>query len=125
MLGVGNAATIERLWEESDAKAQLPEPQEKFFAVSGSLPERPGCQRVYERHFLRRKAIVKRHSVTLAVYTQDCSRMGLAFVSPVQLFPRERIKIWIDRQRCYELEIIRCRRKAENCYECGSVFILS
>ena len=51
--------------------------------------------------------------------------MGLAFVSPLQLFPLERIEIWLDTRRCYQLEITRCRRIAGNCYECGTVFVLS
>jgi hypothetical protein len=59
-----------------------------------------------------------------AIYMRDCSRAGMGLVSPIQLFPRERIQIWMNPQRSYALEVIRCRRICAQGYECGTIFIL-
>jgi hypothetical protein len=124
MLGVRNAATIAELWDAAESKAALPTSAEEFFAASGPQPEHTNCSRAHERYYLRCRAIIKHDCQTHAVYLQDCSRTGMGLLSPVQLFPRQRIQMWMDNQRSYQLEVTRCRRIGPNCYECGTVFIL-
>ena len=124
MLGLGNATTIAELWETSESKAALPVPAEEFFAASGPLLDRASCRRAHERYYLRCRAIIKKDSLTHAAYLQDISRMGMGLLSPVQLFPRQRIQLWMENQSSYQLEITRCRRLGPNCYACGTVFIL-
>ena len=124
MLGVRHAAKINELWDRADLKAALPAPPDEFFALSGTMPENKSSHRAYKRYYLRRKALVSCRDETLAVYLLDCSRMGMGLISPVQLFPCQQIKVYLGNRMHYRLEIRRCRRVAENCYECGTIFIL-
>ncbi len=124
MLGVSNASKLNKLWAGTTLQAVLPVSPEEFFALTGPMPTRRDCERAYERQYLRRKAVVKRDSESLGVYLQDCSRMGIGLLSPIQLFPCDRIQVGINNRRFYELEIRRCRRLGEKCYECGTIFIL-
>lgn len=124
MLGLRNADKIAELWDATESTAILPTSAEEFFAATGPVRERTNSRRAHERHHLRCRAIVKCDCLAHAVYLQDCSRMGIGLLSPVQLFPRQRIQLWMDDQRSYQLEIARCRRLGPKCYECGTVFIL-
>ncbi len=122
MLDVSHASDISELWEELSLKAALPGSQADFFSKTGSKADHG--QREFDRHYLRCQAIVRRELETFGVYMKDCSRAGMGLVSPVQLFPRERIQLWLKTERSYTLEVIRCRRLCANCYECGAIFIL-
>lgn len=122
MLDLSHASEIAELWEDLDLHASLPTSSEEFFSKSGAKPERE--HREFERHYLRCQAIVRRELETFGVYMKDCSRAGMGLLSPVQFLPRERIQLWMQPQRSYSLEVIRCRRVQANCYECGTIFIL-
>lgn len=122
MLDLGHAAEIGDLWESIASRAALPTPPDEFFGKSG--PKQPDRRRAYERHYLRCQAILRRECEDHAIYLKDCSRTGMGLVSPVQLFPRERIQLWMTPQRSYSLEVVRCRRASAQCYECGTIFIL-
>lgn len=125
MLDVSNATTIIEQWTTLESQAVLVVPREEFFAPVGPKPEKKGCHRNYERHFMRCKAILQQECEKHAIYIKDCSRTGMGIISPVQLFPKQRVQVWIDEQRSYQLEIARCRKRGPNCYECGTVFILN
>lgn len=122
MLDLSHATEISELWDDLETKAELPTSAEEYFSKSGA--KREIDQREFERHYLRCQAIVRRELDTFGVYMKDCSRAGMGIVSPVQLFPRERIQLWTRPDRSYSLEIIRCRRVRANCYVCGTIFIL-
>ncbi len=126
MLDLSHATEIGELWDKLESKAVLPATTEEFFGKSGPKTGTPSIDelRDFERHYLRCQAIIRHDSKTHAVYMKDCSRAGMGLVSPVQLFPRERIQLWMNPQRSYSLEVIRCRRISANCYECGTIFIL-
>lgn len=124
MLGVSDASKIDKLWTGTTLQAVLPVSSGEFFALTGPMPTRRNCERAYERQYLRRKAVVKQDSDSLGVYLQDCSRMGIGIILPIQFFPCERIQVCMDNRRIYELEIRRCRRLGHMCYECGTIFIL-
>ena len=128
MLDLSHAAEIaaedalERAWDSLDSQAALPMTTEEYYAKTGSKTE---CElRAYQRHYLRCKAILKYGLETHAIYMKDCSRTGMGLISPVQLFPRQRVEVRISSGRSYSLEVIRCRRRKPKCYECGTIFIL-
>jgi hypothetical protein len=95
-----------------------------FYDQHGPVPARPGCRRAYLRFFLRGKGILQRNDTYLGVFTADASRQGLKFYSPVQLFPKERCRIRLPKTKEFQIEIVRCRRVDESCYECGAMFVL-
>ena len=122
MLDLGDATKVSDLWQNMDSQAALPATPEDFFGKAG--PKRSDEQRAYERHYLRCQAILRRECETHAIYMKDCSRTGMGLISPVQLFPRERVQLWMSQQSSYSLEVTRCRRIRPKCYECGTIFIL-
>jgi len=124
MLGVSDASKLTKLWADTTLQTVLPVSPVEFFALTGPMLTRRDCERAYERQYLRRKAVVKQDGESLGVYLQDCSRMGIGLLSPIQFFPCERIQVCMDNRRIYELEIRRCQRLGNRCYECGTIFIL-
>jgi len=76
------------------------------------------------RFYLRSQAILQRGETYMGVYTADASRQGLCFLSPIQLLPKERCRIRLPKTKDFQVEIVRCRRLDEACYECGAIFVL-
>jgi hypothetical protein len=111
-------------WEQAELKPTLPEEMKDFFDQHGTLRARPGCRRAYLRFYLRSKAILQRQDAYLGVYTADASRQGLCFLSPIQLLPKERCRIRLPKTKDFQIEIVRCRRLGDHCYECGAMFVL-
>lgn len=125
MLDLGNEqSVIDAIWDEVELKPCLPDELQDFFDQHGTLESRPGCRRAYLRFYLRSKAILQWHEAQMGVYTADASRQGLCFLSPVQLLPKERCRIRLPRTKEFQIEVVRCRRIAEGCYECGAMFVL-
>ena len=122
MLDLSNEAAIDQAWEHLESKAVLPTSAEEFYKKSGAKADRQ--IREFERHYLRCRSIFRYECQNHGAYMKDCSRAGMGFLSPIQLFPRDPIQLWISNQRNYSLEIIRCQRLMSNCYECGAIFIL-
>ena len=115
---------IDQLWESAGTKIRLPESYHKmFFDTHGAMPIYHDNRRAYHRYFMRGKAVVLRGEATLAAYTKDVSRQGVGFLSPVQLLPKERVKIRLPKTQL-SLEIARCRRVDQGCFECGARFAL-
>ena len=111
-------------WEKVEQKPCLPDELKDFFEHHGAMPVRPDCRRAYHRFYLRGKGILQRRDVYLGVYTADASRQGIKFISPVQLLPKERCRIRLPKTKEFQIEIVRCRRIADSCYECGAMFVL-
>jgi hypothetical protein len=111
-------------WETVELKVRLPDDMKDFFDQHGAVPTQPGCRRAYHRFFLRGKGILQRNDTYLGVVTADASRQGMRFLSPVQLLPKERCRIRLPKTKEFQIEIVRCRRLGEDCYECGAMFVL-
>jgi hypothetical protein len=116
MLEVDNGqALINDLWEAASAKVQLTEPMRKSFFA----PKKRG----YHRYFMRGKAVLKRGTAMFGTYTKDVSRQGVGFLSPVQLLPKELVKLRLPTTEL-SLEVARCRRLEQGCFDCGARFAL-
>jgi hypothetical protein len=115
---------MQAAWEKVAQKPCLPEELKDFFDQHGAMHARPGCRRAYHRFYVRGKAILQRQETSLGVYTADASRQGICFLSPVQLLPKERCRIRLPKTKEFQIEIVRCRRLADGCYECGAMFVL-
>ncbi len=115
---------MDDLWEATAAKVELPESlQAEYFDVEGPGPIRADNRRVYHRYFMRSRAVLKRGKTMLGTLTKDVSRQGVAFLSPVALLPKERIKLRVPTAEL-TLEVNRCRRVSQHCFECGAKFAL-
>jgi hypothetical protein len=125
MLDVSDDQSLMQIaWEKVDKKAVLPADLHNFFDQYGSIASRPGCRRAYNRFYIRGQAILQRNETYLGVYTADASRQGICFFSPVQILPKERCRIRLPRTKDFQIEVVRCRRVADDCYECGAMFVL-
>jgi hypothetical protein len=115
---------IDELWKAASARVEMPEAaQREFFAVRGAEPVFHDNRRSYHRYYMRGKALLRRGEKLLGTYTKDVSRQGVAFLSPVPLLPKERVKLQMPTAEL-GLEVTRCRRIDPACYECGAKFAL-
>jgi hypothetical protein len=115
---------IDELWDAASAKVEMPEAAKReFFAVRGAEPVFHDNRRAYHRYYMRGKALLKRGDKLLGTYTKDVSRQGVAFLSPVPLLPKERVKLQMPTVEL-GLEVTRCRRIDPACFECGARFAL-
>jgi hypothetical protein len=125
MLDISNDEDVMQIaWDKVELKANLPDDMKDFYDHHGPVPARPGCRRAYTRFFLRGKGILQRNDTYFGVLTADASRQGLKFLSPVQLLPKERCRIRLPKTKEFQIEIVRCRRINEACFECGAMFVL-
>jgi hypothetical protein len=115
---------IEELWEKTTAKVELSDSlRKRYFAVQGPMPTYYDNQRTYHRYFMRGKAVLQRGDALFGTYTKDISRQGVGFLSPVQLLPKEIVKLRLPTTEL-SLEIARCRRVEPGCFDCGARFAL-
>jgi hypothetical protein len=82
-----------------------------------------GCRRAFPRIYMRGKAILQLDNRYLGVYTVDASRRGIRFICPVQLLPKLRVLLRIPNVKEFPIQIVRCLRFDECCYDCGAVFV--
>ena len=112
------------LWEATAAKVELPDSlRSAYFGAQGPVPLYHDNRRSFHRYYMRGKAVLKRGAMMIGTYTKDVSRQGVAFLSPVPLLPKERVKLCIPTAEL-NLEVSRCRRLNPNCFECGARFAL-
>jgi hypothetical protein len=125
MLAIDNGQTLmDELWDVTPSKVELPSSMKTgFFAAHGPAPLHFENKRIYHRYYMRTKAVLKRGKSVFGTYTKDVSRQGVAFLSPVALLPKERVKLRVPAAEL-TLEITRCRRIEPACYECGGRFAL-
>lgn len=58
----------------------------------------------------------------VGVYTRDFSKNGMGFLSPLQIFPEEQVRILLP-TFWLQLNVIRTRRITSKCYEVGARLI--
>jgi hypothetical protein len=113
---------IDYHWQSLDLRAELPCHKDEYWDRSGPMCVQTHSQRRYHRYYLREMGIVHRHAQDLAVYAKDVSRMGVGFYSPIQLFPCDRVKLQLPGKKTLSLQVTRCLRIRDRCFECGTVY---
>jgi hypothetical protein len=112
-------------WDRTELQAQLPPNElEDFCEPVGMMTRQSNCRRSYPRFFVRGKAILRWQGRTLGIYSADASRGGVRFLSPIELVHGARATIRVPNTKEFQIEIIRCQRINDNCYDCGAVFSL-
>lgn len=112
-------------WDKTDLQASLPEDVEEFCEPVGLIPHQPGCRRAHPRFFIRGKAILRWGDKALGVYSADASRSGIRFLSPIELRLEHQGRIRLPNTKEFQIEVVRCHRIDDNCYDCGAVFVLA
>ncbi len=112
-------------WEAVFARVCMPTlTEENFFEARGPTEDSSENKRSYGRFFLRSRAILKWNKSVVGVYTKDLSRQGIGFLSPVELTLEESIQLQLTNGAEYRMEVTRCRRVGDNCFDCGARFIV-
>lgn len=110
---------------------QLPARLADFFSVRGDSQIAEHEERKHIRIRARAKCAglfvstltcLERDSKCIPVYTSDFSRGGCGFLSSIQIYPTERIRLMLP-NFWLQLEIVRCRKLGPKCYEVGSVLL--
>jgi hypothetical protein len=110
---------------------QLPPRLSDFFSVRGDSQSAVQEERKHIRIRARAKCpgffestlpSLHRDSTCIPIYTADFSRGGCGFISAIQIFPTERLRLilptfWL------QLQIVRCRKLGPRCYEIGSILV--
>ena len=112
------------------SKVQLPSGFGEFLRRRGNLPSTVAEQRAYVRRYFPGRAIlefretnqvVPRPDGFATVFTRDISRAGLGMLCHCELFPDERVIVWMRTGRLL-CTVTRCLRRGPNCFEVGVVF---
>ena len=113
---------IECHWNSLSLRSELPCSEKEYWNQSGPVKVQADTQRRYNRTYLRGIGILHCKEQDLAVFVKDLSRMGIGFYSPVQLFPCDSVALQLPGKKSLILQITRCLRIRDCCFECGSVF---
>jgi hypothetical protein len=107
-------------------------PPKEFFADRDAGPSVPDDRRRFARNCLHAVAALQhrtslpalsRETAWYKVVTCDLSRNGIRFLHGEQVFPTEQMSLVLHDGKERYIEIARCRRLGENCYEVGASFI--
>ena len=120
---------------------ELPESLSNFFEISGLSQSSAGDKRLSARWKNRTVAgllyrttfpVLPRSEEWHPIYLKDLSRTGAGFVHSEQLYPLERMRILLIDERSSRLlrnnclrtvEVVRCRRVQDKCFEVGVRFV--
>jgi hypothetical protein len=121
---VTKTEVVGQCWEALEQKTRLPEAMKDSFEQFGSTPVHPDSRRAYHRFYVRGKAILRWQETLYGVYSADASRKGIRFLTPVEIQPKQRARIRLPNTKEFQIEIVRCHRIDEGCYDCGAVFVI-
>jgi hypothetical protein len=98
----------------------------------GPLPTVEGDRRRFVRFACGARGILEcqpslpavlRESGRYLVLVKNVSRSGVCFLHEQQLLPCERGQLWVEGRFRLSIEVVRCRRLRDGCYEVGARFV--
>ena len=105
------------------------ESADQFFGNSGAMPPAYDDLRRYPRFYLRACADATIYPlnpgaepIQCVVVTRDVSRGGMGLLHTAQLFPGQRLDLVLNGEMTKALEVVWCRRLADNSYSVGCRF---
>lgn len=110
---------------------QLPPRLADFFSVRGDSQIAQYEERKHIRIRARAKGAgffessltnLNRDKAGIPIYTADFSRGGCGFLSAIQIFPTERLRLMLP-TFWMQIEAVRCRKLGTKCYEVGGVLL--
>jgi hypothetical protein len=129
MLEDNYSEQLTRLLETCECDIAVPGEWQERMTRRGVIPSVQGDRRQFVRHYFHARvvlefkqtlpAIPRRHTIVQAM-TGDLSRAGIAFLHSDQLFPGERVSLWLSRGK-RSFIVVRCVQRNENCFEIGAV----
>jgi hypothetical protein len=128
MLEEDYSELLNKLLETCECDLAVPREWQDRLTRRGVIQPVQDDRRQYIRHYFTCRGVLEydetfpsipREHTYAQVMTSDVSRCGIAFLHSEQLFPTERISLWLPTgKRTYVVE--RCVEQNENCYEIGA-----
>jgi hypothetical protein len=129
MLEDDYANYLNRLLEACECDVAVPSEWQDRLTRRGVIPSISGDRRKYIRHYFNGRSVLEydetfssipREHTTAQVVTRDLSRNGIGFLHSEQLFPGERVSLWLPiGKRTYV--VARCVEHNDKCFEIGAV----
>jgi hypothetical protein len=117
--------SFEEQWQDTKAQVEIPDSMRMcYFDKSGHMPLYQINNQHFCRYYLRVKGILKRDHECFGCYTLDLSRQGLGLLSPIEMAPADTVQLQLPDGSGFRLEIVRCNRIDDQCFECGARFVL-
>ena len=108
---------------------EMIESADDFFGNSGAMPRSFDDQRRFPRFYLRSCADATIYPlqpnlepIKCVMVTRDISRGGMGLLHTAQLFPGQRLELVLNGNIHKTLEVVWCRRVADNRYIVGCRF---
>ena len=132
MLEVDYSQRLNDLFAQVQWDIQLPDELSDYFANNGEASMSfPTDERSNQRISIRTRALLwsevalpfrPRNSAPHGIYTRDFSRTGSGFLSAIEFFPEEELRVilptfWV------RLRVARVRRLGNCCYEVGTTLL--
>lgn len=114
---------FDKTWQAADLKVAIPADWTDLFSKSGPLPPHYDCRRAHPRFYLPAKALLTCEGQAYAGYVRDISRSGMGILAPVQFLPLQHVGVSMPDGRQLKVDIARCVRMGNNCYQCGTRFV--
>ncbi len=133
MLEEDYLTTLSRLLEKLECHVQVPKQWDDFYDRRGPVVATAEDRRRFARLHCPGRAVLQLETSLPAIYrgrqvhcvvTKDVSRSGLSFLHTEQLFPHEKVKLWLSMGK-RNATVVRCQRRNKKCYEIGVVFSTS
>ncbi len=122
------SSRLNQLLEACECDVAVPSEWQDRLTRRGVIQPIPGDRRKYIRHHFNGRGVLKydetfpsipREHTIKQVVTRDLSRGGMAFLHSEQLFPGERVSLWLPiGKRSYV--VVRCIEHNDNCFEIGA-----
>ena len=130
-LVTSNRPVLDEAWGELECGILVPEKFLSIFQKEGVLQTLMHDLRHFPRHHYHVRAVlhyrqtlpaVPRGEERYLVLTKDLSRSGLCFLHEQQLFPRERMAVDLAGGKHLNIEVARCTKHNDRCFEIGANF---
>ena len=133
MLEKDYLTTLSCLLEKLECHVRIPKQWNDFFERQGRVASTADDRRRFVRLHCPSRAVLQLETTLPAIHrgrqvhcvlTKDISRSGLSFLHTEQLFPHEKVKLWLSMGK-RDATVVRCLRRNEKCFEIGVVFSTS
>ncbi len=123
----------DQAWDELECRILIPGKFLAIFQNEGATQTVMDDLRRFPRYHYHMRAVLHyrqtlpsmpRGEERYLVLTKDLSRSGLSFLHEQQLFPRERMAVDLAGGRHIDIEVARCIKHNDRCYEIGANFLV-
>ena len=126
------ASALDMAWEELECRIVVPRQYVSDFHKEGALHTMQGDGRRFPRFHYHVRGVLHcrqtfpampRREERYLVLTKNLSRCGLSFLHEQQLFPHERMALNLAGGKHVDIEVARCKKHNDRCFEIGAVFL--